>query len=402
MNKSLLIIIIVVLVIAAGIGGYFLFMQKGAPGPNEIVIGYNADMSAGPTATFGVWAKQGFEIAVDEINAQGGILGKKIRTVILDDKADKEVSMKNMEQLIFQEKALAVVGPGNSANALYWLPLAQENETIVISVIASASEITTMFSERPRNYIFGLRVLDKDQVRLFIAWAVRKTNNGKIAVIYDTTSYGLQGLKDVNEVLSRWGKTAVLAKSFDRGASVASLTQLIESAKSAQADAIVFYALADSCADLLKAADKVKNYNPVLIGTAANVAGLWQLAGPLAAKLVFTAPVSADYNENAKALNQKVVAKYGKAPILLSSVASGYDVVYLLKEAIEKAGKIDKVAVRDAMENIDSLSGIMRVFEHPYSKQNHELLGPKDAFLSHWTDGKIVMIDEDVSNLEIR
>jgi len=82
-----------------------------------------------------------YKMAVDEINAAGGILGKQIRPVILDDQADKNISKANMEQLIFEENAVAVIGPANSANALYWLDLAQDNEMIVISHIATATEM---------------------------------------------------------------------------------------------------------------------------------------------------------------------------------------------------------------------------------------------------------------------
>src|SRR4030043_714635 len=113
MNK-LLIGIIVMVLIASGV--YFFIKETGkkAEGPDEIIVGYNADQSAGPTANFGVWGRQGFEIAVEEINAKGGILGKQIKTVILDDKAAKKISKANMGQLIFQDHALAVIGPANS------------------------------------------------------------------------------------------------------------------------------------------------------------------------------------------------------------------------------------------------------------------------------------------------
>ena len=369
--------------------------------PNEIVIGYNADQSVGATAAFGVWGRQGFQVAVDEINANGGVLGKNITAVILDDKNNASLSMQNLEQLV-SEKAIAVVGPSSSAISVSWLDYAQENELIVINHIAGASGITTKFSERPRNYIFRIANQDIEQVRLFVAWGVKETNNGKFAVIYDSTAYGTQGVKDVTEVLARWGKIPVFTKSFDRGTSVANLTKIIESARDAGADAIVFYALVDSNADLLKALGQVSGYNPVVIGTAANAVNLWALAGNLSTKLVFTSPLSADFNENAKALNQKIIDKYGKAPAILSSAASGYDSVYFLKAAIEKAGTADKTAVRDALENLGSIQAIMRVFEKPFSKQNHELLKATDAFLAHWVNGKIVLLDEDVSSLEIR
>ncbi|HXK32159.1 MAG TPA: ABC transporter substrate-binding protein, partial [Candidatus Paceibacterota bacterium] len=271
-----------------------------------------------------------------------------------------------------------------------------------INHIATASEITTLYKERSKNYIFRIATLDKEQVRLFIAWAIKETNNGKIAVIYDSTVYGTQGLKDVTEVLARWGKTPVFTRAFDRGASVESLVGVMESTKEARADAIVFYSLADSTADLLKALDQVQDYDPVIVGTAANAVNLWDLAGPLAGKLVFTSPIGADFNERTMELNQKIIDKYGIAPSLLSSAASAYDAVYFLEAAIEQAGTLDRVAVRDALENLESVQGTMRLFVKPFSKQNHEALTVKDSFLTRWVNGKVTLIDEDVSDLEIR
>lgn len=409
MKKSFLITLIILLLIISGVIGWYFFAKKKTEvktkvekASEEIVIGYNADQSKGPTKAFGIWGRQGFEIAVDEINNRGGILGRKIRPVILDDQANPEISKQNMEKLIFEEKALAVIGPGNSTCALNWLELAQDNETIVITPIATATEITNRYSDRPRNFIFGIRTLDRDQVRLFIAWAIRKTNNGEIAVIYESTDYGKKGLNDVNEVLNSWGKIPCYTKAIERGQTLESLVSAIKEAKSAKADAIIFYTLSDLTAQLLKATEEVKDYNPVLIGTAANAGGLWDLAGPLASKLIFTAPVNADYNEKTKILNQKIIEKFGQPPFILSSAAAAYDAVYLIKAAIEKVGKIDKVAVRDALETLDKFEGTMRTFEKPFTKKNHDLLTPLDSFLSYWVNGKIEMIGEDISDLEIR
>ncbi|MEM5790846.1 MAG: ABC transporter substrate-binding protein [Candidatus Aenigmatarchaeota archaeon] len=381
---------------------FYLFRFYETKEQEEIVIGYNADQSGTPISHFGILGRYGFEIAVDEINSKGGILGKKIRAVILDDKGDKNISKQNMERLIFQEKAIAVVGPANSDAALYWLDLAQENEVIVISHIATATEITTKYKDRPRNFIFGIRTLDKDQIRLSIAWGIKRSNNGEFAIIYESTSYGIQGAKDTTEVLSRWGKVPVFVKSFDRNISIENLTKIIESAKEAKADVIMLYTYPDSNAKILKAMENVIDYNPILIGTAANSLGLWQLAGSLSSKLVFPAPVGSDFNENTKILTQKIKDRYNVTAMLLSSAASAYDAVYLIKASIEKARTFDKVAVRDAMENIEIFNGTMRTFVRPFSKQDHELLSVTDSFLSHWVDGKVVQIYEDISSLEIR
>ncbi len=369
--------------------------------PDEIVIGYNSDQSAGATAAFGGWGAQGFQVAVDEINANGGILGKQVRGIVLDDENNETLSMENLEYLN-SEGALAVIGPSTSAIAFSWLDYMQNNEIIMISHIAGASGITTKFEDRPRNYIFRIANQDIEQVRLFVAWGIEETNNGKFAIIHDSTAYGTQGIKDVNEVLAAWGKTPVYTASFDRGESVENLTNLLQSAKDAEADAIVLYALVDSNADILKALENVEDYDPVMIGTAANAVHMWTLAGELANKLVFTSPLKADYNDNSAELNQKIIDKFGQEPAILASAASGYDSVIAIKTAIEEAGTTDPSAVRDALETIDSLDAIMRVFDDPFSKENHELLKATDVFLARWTDGKIVFLDIDTSTLEIR
>ncbi len=412
-NKKIIIILLGVVIALISLVALYLFMSSNAQNSQdtaqkvpeftgEVVIGYNADQSKGPTAPFGVWGAQGFQIAVDEVNAKGGISGKKIRAVILDDMADKDLSRKNTEQLIVKDKVLAIIGPGNSANALNWIDLAQDNETIVITHIATATEITTKYQDRQRNYIFGLRNLDKEQVRLLVAFGLSKTSGGKMAIIHDTTGYGTQGVKDVTEVLARWGKTPAVVKSFERGTKVEDLVKIIKSAQSAKADSIVFYALSDSNADLLRALDQVKGYDPLVLGTAANGSGFGDLSPELAKKLIFTASIGKNFNEESKALNQKIINKFGKEPTILSSAASGYDVVYMIEAAVKKAGSFDHGAVRDALESLETYDGVRRMYAPPYTKQNHDALGVQDADLSHWVDGELTRIDVDASSLEIR
>lgn len=401
--------IIVLLVVA--IGAYFLLnlnnktAQKDNSEPTfdgEIVIGYNADQSVSATASFGVSGVHGLQIAIDEVNAKGGVLGKKLRAVILDDKADKEISKKNIEKLIFEDEAVAIIGPANSANALYWLDIPQENGVTIISNIATATELTLLYKERPRNYIFRVSSLDNEQTRLLVAWMVQKTNNGKIAIIHEDTPYGTKGAKDATEVLARWGKTPIFVKSFEKEASIEDLTEIIESAKAADADGIYTYGYADTTAVLLKALDNVEDYNPVMTGAAANrTIDLWEDVGILASELYFPAGVTADANDQAIALNKKVIERYGTTPIF-STVAQTYDIVQLLAAAIEKAGTTDRVAVRDAYENVENVQGVVKFYTKPYSKDNHEALSVVDLYIAHWINGEIVKINEDVSNLEIR
>src|SRR3990167_8650780 len=179
-SKKIFIIstVIFILLLIVGIFSYFFLfspkekevsqMQEEPVFTGEIVIGYNADQTVSSTAAFGVSGVHGLQIAIDEINAKGGVLGKKLRAVILDDKGDKEISKKNIEQLILEDNAIAIIGPANSANALYWLDVPQNNEVTIISNIATATEMTQLYKDRPRNYIFRVSSLDNEQTRLLV------------------------------------------------------------------------------------------------------------------------------------------------------------------------------------------------------------------------------------------
>ena len=399
-NKSFWIVGIISLIVILGIGVLFFSTNKSKQSirevsrehafTGEIVIGYNADQTTPTTGKFGVSARQGVEIAIDEINASGGILGKKLRSVILDDKADKDLSKKNTEQLIFQDEVLAIIGPANSLNALNWIDIAQENEVPVIVPIATATEITTKFEDRPRNYIFRGTSLDKDQASFTIAWLIKKTSNGKIAIIHDSTPYGLKGLKDGSEVLARWGKTPVVIKSFDPGMPIEKMVALFESTKKSGAQGIAFFNYADSQANLLKALDQIPDYNPAVIGTAANLAPeFWQLAGPLAEKLPFVAGRGLNMNERTTAFKNKVIKKFGEEPAVATSAQLGYDTIMFIKAAVEGAGSTDRVAVWDALENIDNVQGADILYKKPFSKKDHEAITVNDLFLVHWVNGKI-------------
>lgn len=407
MNRKPAIFIAAVVVLA--VGGYFAFrvatsemVRQPDSEPGEIVFGFNAALSKNSVANFGIGSRIGFEIAVNEINAGGGILGKQIRPVILDDEGDKEISKKNVEQLIFQEKAAAIIGPANSGNALYWLDIPQDNEVIVITPIATATEITTRYAQRPRNYIFRISSLEKDQARMLMAWTIQKTNNGKIAILHDTTPYGVQGEKDVTEVLSRWGKAPVLVRSFEPKASESVATDLLKEAQNAGADAVMISSLVDSSSAFAKAASKIKDFRPILLGTAANSIDLWELVGPAASNLYFSAVIIDDTDPRAIELAEKVIKLHGKVSPSPTTTANAYDAVYFLKQAFEKAGTTDKRAVRDELENTMEFQGVMRKYIRPFSKNDHEGATALDFTVGHWVDGVRVLLNDEIADIEVR
>ncbi len=399
MKKTFLVCLVLIIIVGLGFFIYGVFSVRNQAGDaltrsdqKEIVIGYNADLSGGGTGSFGVSGKEGFEVAIDEINQQGGILGKKIRPVILDDEGDKEISKKNIEQLVFQEKALAIIGPANSGNALYWLDIPEDQEVTVVSPIATATEITERYQDRARNYIFRISPLDIDQIRVLVSFGLKKTKNGRIGIIHDTTGYGNNGAKDTTEVLARWGKTPAFIGSFERGASQETLQKLLVSARAAGVQGIVLYALADSNGDILRALQGVPDYHPLLLGSWSNLSpDLWNRAGDLASDLIFAAPVTQSSNEQTKVLHQKIIERSGEVKVpVFAAAAQAYDAVNLIAAAITNAHTFDKKSVRDALEEIGTLPGVVKTYTQPFSKEDHEGLTLEDISLAHWKDHQVV------------
>src|SRR5262245_60126653 len=103
-----------------------------APSADEIVIGEVGSLT-GSEATFGISTKNAVDMAIEEINAAGGVLGKKIRVVVLDDQGKPDEAATAMSRLITQDKVVAVIGEVASSRSLAMAPIAQANKIPMIS-----------------------------------------------------------------------------------------------------------------------------------------------------------------------------------------------------------------------------------------------------------------------------
>lgn len=354
----------------------------------EIKIGYNSDQSGGGAAEHGLSGRFGVEAAVEDINKAGGLLGRKVVLVNRDDQGQPPKSIQNMNELIDSEKVVAVIGPVNTGNALAWLHLPQQKKVPVISHVATGTDITKRYEKEPKNYIFRVSMVDRDQIALLAAYAVKASKTKKIALIGDSTGYGQGGVKDAGEILKLHGITPVANEKFQPKDT--DMTSQLSKIKGAGADVLIVYALADANAHLVKSMEKM-NFFPVTIGSWANLATPFvNIAGKkLAENLIFAASVTETSNERAKALNARILAKEKSLPIFVTA-AQGYDSMILLAEAIKKAGSTDGEKVRDALESTGSVTGIIKTYTKPFSKTNHEGLGVADFRLAKWKDGKVV------------
>jgi branched-chain amino acid transport system substrate-binding protein len=361
----------------------------------DIKIGYNSDQSGGGAAEHGLSGRFGVEAAVEDINKAGGLLGRKVVLVNRDDQGQPPKSIQNMNELIDSEKVVAVIGPTNTGNALAWLHLPQQKKVPVISHVATGTDITKRYEKEAKNYIFRVSMVDREQVALLVAYAVKASKIRKIAIIADSTGYGQGGVKDVTEILKLHGITPVANEKFQPKDT--DMTSQLSKVKSSGADVLIVYALADANAHLMKSMEKM-NFFPVTVGSWANLASPFvNIAGKkLAENLIFAASVTESSNDRASALNARILAKEKNLPIFVTA-AQGYDSMMLLAAAIKQAGSTNGEKVRDALEAIDGVQGIIKTYKKPFSKTNHEGLGVADFRLAKWKDGKVVDFQDAIS-----
>lgn len=361
-----------------------------AASAQEIKIGFNGDLSASPSAQSGQAAVLGMQAAIADLNAAGGVLGKKLTLVVRDDTSQPPKSIQNMSDLIDNEKVVAVFGPTNSGNAMAWKHIVNQKRIPVIDNVSSGTDITKPMSAGADNYMFRVSMVDREQVAALMAYVKKGGSDAKkIGFMSETTGYGQGGLKDMKSIAGTQGITPVAIEQF--GVGDTDMTSQLNKLKAAGVDTIVVWAQGTPIAQVMRSMEKINYYPRVLSSWAADNITFYDAAGKnLAEKPLFLRTVS----ENRTPAQDKLFARVGsqlKAPSSFSFALHGYDSVMILAQAIKQANSTDGSAIRVALESLNTpVQGLLKTYNKPFSKTNHEALTAKDFVWVHWKDGRLV------------
>lgn len=369
-------------------------LSAGATLAQDIKIGYNADQSASGVAELGTAGRWGFEAAIEDINKAGGVMGRKLVGVNRDDLGSPPKSIQNMTELIDNEKVAAVVGPANSGNALAWLHIPQQRKIPVVVPIATGTDITLRYAKEPQNYLYRVSMVDREQIALLAAYAVKASKTGKIAIFADSTGYGQGGIKDATEVLALHGVKPVIVEKY--GPKDTDMTSQLAKIRDAGADVVIVYGIADGTAHVLRSMEKIA-YMPITLGTWGNLSGLLpRIAGEkLSEHLILAASTTEDTNARTKALGERVRKNF---PTLTTfpCAAQAYDSVMLIAAAMKLANSVDGEKVAAALEQVSGVPGVIKTYNKPFSKTNHEGLNVGDFYLARWKGGVPVRYDDGI------
>ncbi len=311
---------------------------------NTIKIGGIAPLS-GAVAVYGVECTNGVNLAVEEINAAGGINGKKIVYIAEDDEGDPAKSVNAYKKLTTQDGIRMIIGSLTSGCTIALTASAQAQGVVQIAPAATAEAVTDA-----GNYIFRTCFIDPFQGSIGGKFAAVNLGKKNAAILYDIGNDYSVGLKEnfVKEFEKNGGKIVAL-ESYSTGDKDfnAQLTKI----KAANPDVVY---LPDYYGTVALIAKQLRNQgiDTPIIG-ADGWDGLTENAGDEVLNGFYSNHYAADSSDPAvKAFVKNFKAKYGKEPNAFAAL--GYDSMYLLKDAILKAGTTDAKAVRDALEKIDA------------------------------------------------
>lgn len=355
----------------------------------EIKIGFNGDLSASPSAQSGFAAVAGMQAAIDDINASGGLVGKKVALVVRDDASQPPKSIQNMSDLIDNEKVVAVFGPTNSGNAMAWKHIPNEKKIPVIGNVGSGTDITKPMSPGADNYMFRVSMVDRGQVAALMAYVKKNPATKVVGLMAETTGYGQGGLKDMEEIAALQGIKPAAVERFAVGDT--DMTSQLNKMKAAGVDTLVVWAQGTPLAQLMRSMEKVNYFPHVLMSWAADNVTFYDAAGKaLAEKPIFMRTVSENRTPAQQKLYDRISGKL-KAPSSFSFAIHGYDSVMIWAQAVKQAGTTDGPAVKAALEDLRTpVAGVLRTYDKPFSKTQHDALTPKDFVWIKWKDGKLV------------
>jgi branched-chain amino acid transport system substrate-binding protein len=364
----------------------------------EPCIGNSAPLT-GAAAFGGTAIKMGAEIAIEEINAKGGVLGEQLRFVQYDDAGAPPRGVDNTRRIAQADNCIAILGGYHSTVALAQVEAVHQTGIPYIGTIAANTAIIENGREPTENLMFRVSGKDKWVAEFLVEKAVERSETGKIAFMYENTGWGNGAVPDIERAIEAQGKELVASETFNWNDQ--DMSAQVMRIRDAGADTVMLWGLDREGNQILRSMDKV-GYNPEIVGAWGLAGNLGELAGPLANGVLVmqTYTFTGEMDEKGQALWNAVQEKYGvsdpnqvKMP---SGVANAYDAVHVLAKAIEKAGAYDWEKVHQALCDIEH-SGVVAEYKPAFictDNVRHDAVLPEYYKLTAWHEGKLLPVAE--------
>jgi branched-chain amino acid transport system substrate-binding protein len=350
---------------------------------------------SGQSARAGEALTRGLTIAIDEVNAKGGVLGRQVELVRRDDEANPAKGVIAARELVQREKVAVLIGGLDTPVALAIVPFANEQKVPFIDPWAAGTGITVNGAKD--NYVFRVSARDDLVDKAIVNYAIKNHSVKKPGLILVNNPWGESNEKGLTAALKEANIQPAGIEKFE-GNDVDVVPQLAR-LKQAGADVLFLVGNVGPSAQVVKSLDRMGWKVPIVSHWGPAGGRFTELAGPSAREVVFIqtysffgklSPVGERVLAALKAKYPDVKGPGDVTPAV--GVANAYDALHLAALAIEKAGSTKGEAIRDAMYKIERHEGLIKTYDKPFSPGHHEAVGENDYIWTRFEDNQILPV----------
>ena len=358
----------------------------------------------GGSAPMGASMRDGAKVAITEINAGGGIsvAGKKMQIEVIerDDEAKNDRGALIAQEQASMNDLSGVIGTVNTGVVLAGDKHFQEKGITKIITPAAGSASMTQWSKAgvPDLSIFRFAAHDGIQSEMVVEEAINRKLT-KVAIMYDSTNYGVSGRDDMMEQIKKQGNKLEVVASEKFNIGDKDMTAQLLRAKSAGAQAVLIWGIGPELAAFANGMAKMEMKVPLIGGWPLSMSNFIDNAGKNGngtlmpqtfIEEAITPKAKTFINSYHKAYNVDRIP----SPV---SAAQGYDAVYIFAAAVKQAQSTDTKKIKEALEDLrDPVDGVIATWKHPFSKWNpadettHEAFRREQVVMGMVQDGHVV------------
>jgi branched-chain amino acid transport system substrate-binding protein len=349
----------------------------------SIVIGVSTP-STGPAAVASEWERWGIDLALEEINNAGGLLGRKVEVMVLDNKCNPSEGV-NVANKLVEAKVVAIIGSHCSSAHLAAMPIIKEAKVPMVTGIASNPQITDQSGVGGNEWAFRINPSDKAMMDALGAYLGAKKIFKTVAVVGEDTDFGRGGAAAFQAVADKAGISIVSTDFHPQNAP--DYTSILTRLQQRRPDAIATFQLGGDSLNFLRNAMQMGVRIPYtgrveLGGRNLQIIEAGGMEGSISA-WTYNHEIAAPENQ---AFVAKIRAKHNSTPYL--QTWGSYDSMRVIAKAIKEAGSTDTTAVRDAIKKLEFTT----VFGKEVTFDDHNQAG-KFVVLQAVNDKKITVAD---------
>lgn len=373
-----------------GIAAAFAAVFLAAPlaHAQDIKIGGLLETS-GFIASLGGPGVDGVNLAVEQVNAAGGINGRKVQFVNVNSESDNTKTVSGAKRLIEQEKVVAIVGPMSSGSAF---AVTDTVERAKVPMIANGASRGIVLPPEQKRYSFLAPLTDVVVLGVMLK-DMQAKGIKKIAMLNSDVAFGTAGRESLEKSAAAAGIAIVAKETF--GNADTDISPQLTKIRGSDAEATVLWATGAGLAIATKNHRSLGIKTPLYLAHSANDFNFLRLAGESAngillpsSKIYVTSalPASDSQKSVVEGFVQAYEKKYGKPPATFAG--NGYDAAMMIMQAVRKAGT-DPEKVRDAIEGIRDHVGVTAVYS--YAPADHFGTKPESVVMLTVRDGKFAL-----------